>query len=255
MSAATLTHDEVVQRLRRAVSAMRKVCELEFVILFGSYAYGEPHEGSDVDVLVVYPDEVSEKEQEKAKAVMQEVFGGCLEVHSYRLSQWRQALLTRNWFITDVTHKGLLIFSRHLWQQVLMEAEHLMQHSQNVYPNEWLERAERDWGMMHFALNQGWLPEAAFHLRQAVEKWLKAYLLWQGWRLVRAYDLEELLKEAIKHEPALGVYEEMCRRVKEFVAARYPGVVNPPTEEELKRWIEQVKSLREFVRKTLNAHP
>lgn len=95
MSAATLTRNEVVQRLRRAVSATRVVCELEFVILFGSYAYGEPHEGSDVDVLVVCPDEVSEEEQEKAKAVMREVFGGRLEVHPCRLSQWRQALLTR----------------------------------------------------------------------------------------------------------------------------------------------------------------
>ena len=28
----------------------------EKIILFGSHAYGQPHEGSDVDILVIMPD-------------------------------------------------------------------------------------------------------------------------------------------------------------------------------------------------------
>jgi HEPN domain-containing protein/predicted nucleotidyltransferase len=256
MATKTLTQDEVLQRLRKAVGAMREVCEPEFVILFGSYAYGEPHEGSDVDVLVVYPDETSEEERRRAGSVLHQVFGTGLEVHPCTLSQWREALLKRNWFVAEITQKGIPILSRRNFKEVLAEVEQLMQQSQNLYPQEWLERAERDWGMMQFALSQGWIPEAAFHLQQAVEKWLKAFLLQQGWQLVRTHDLEDLLNQAIQREPSLQMYQGMCRRVKEFVAARYPGLLNPPTEDELRlHWIPQAESLRDFVRKSLGVQP
>jgi len=107
MATKTLTQGEVLQRLRKAVSAMRKVCEPEFVVLFGSYAYGEPHQGSDVDVLVVYLDETEEEERRKAGSVLHQVFGIGLEVHPCTLSQWREALLKRNWFVAEITQKGI----------------------------------------------------------------------------------------------------------------------------------------------------
>jgi len=105
MATKTLTQGEVLQRLRKAVGAMRKVCEPEFVVLFGSYAYGEPHQGSDVDVLVVYPDEAGEEERRKAGSVLHQVFGTGLEVHPCTLSQWWESLLKRNWFVAEITQK------------------------------------------------------------------------------------------------------------------------------------------------------
>jgi predicted nucleotidyltransferase len=105
MGTKTLTRDEVLERLYRAVNAMREVCEPEFVVLFGSYAYGEPHEGSDVDVLVVYSDETSDEERRKASSVLHQVFGTGLEVHPCTLSQWREALLKRNWFVAEITQE------------------------------------------------------------------------------------------------------------------------------------------------------
>jgi HEPN domain-containing protein/predicted nucleotidyltransferase len=252
MALQTLTKDEIAVRLREAVKAMSGECLVEFVVLFGSFAYGEPHEGSDVDVLVVFPDETDKRRREKAEAILREVFGSGLEVHSCTLSEWRQALLRRNWFVAEITQKGIPIFSRRHFEDVMAEVEKLMQQSQNLYPYEWLERAERDWGMMQFALSQGWLPEAAYHLQQAVEKWLKAFLLHHGWQLVRTHDLEALLREALQHEPSLQQYQGMCQRVGKFIAARYPGLADPPTGEELRReWIPQAERLREFVRKAL----
>lgn len=41
--------EEIVQRLKEGLHP-------EQIILFGSYAYGEPGEGSDVDLLIVVPD-------------------------------------------------------------------------------------------------------------------------------------------------------------------------------------------------------
>jgi predicted nucleotidyltransferase len=145
MGTKTLTRDEVLERLYRAVNAMLEVCEPEFVVLFGSYAYGEPHEGSDVDVLVVYSDETSEEERRKASSVLHQVFGTGLEVHPCTLSQWREALLKRNWFVAEITHKGIPLFSRWEWSEVLREVQTLMSKSQNLYPFEWLDWAEDDW--------------------------------------------------------------------------------------------------------------
>lgn len=256
MRAATLTRDEVLQRLHQAVAAMSKECEPEFVVLFGSFAYGEPHEGSDVDVLVVFPDEVSAKRQKKAETILREVFGSRLEVHSCTLSQWRQALLRRNWFVAEITQKGIPIFSRRPFEEVLAEVDELMNQSQNLYPYDWLNWAEDDWWAVQKALDESRVFLAAYHLQQAVEKWLKAFLLHHVWRLARTHDLEALLREAIQHEPSLQQYQEMCQRVTVFIAARYPGLKEPPTEEELReRWVPQAERLREFVRKALGVQP
>jgi len=256
MGTKTLTRDEVLERLYRAVNAMREVCEPEFVVLFGSYAYGEPHEGSDVDVLVVYSDETSEEERRKASSVLHQVFGTGLEVHSCTLSQWREALLKRNWFVAEITQKGIPLFSRWEWGEVLREVQTLMSKSQNLYPFEWLDWAEDDWWVVQRALDEGRVFVAAYHLQQAIEKWLKAFLLYHDWQLVRTHDLENLLAEATKREPSLQQYQAMCHRVKYFIAARYPGLPNPPAEDELRnQWLPQATALREFVRRALGVSP
>ncbi|MGQ9461492.1 MAG: HEPN domain-containing protein [Candidatus Fervidibacter sp.] len=234
MGTKVLTEDEVLERLKRAAEVVREVCEPEFVALFGSYAYSEPREGSDVEVLVVYQDGADETKMKEANATFHQFFGTGLEVLPCTLSQWREALLKRNMFIAEITQKGIPLFSRRPWSEVLVEVDSLLEQSENLYPYEWLERAGHDWGIMQFALSQGWLPEVAYHLQQAVEKWLKAFLLYHGWQLERTHDLEKLLGGAIKHEPSLERYREMCHRVKDFVAARYPGLPNMSSYDELK---------------------
>ena len=52
----TQTREEVVQRLRQQMEALRKVLPIRRVVLFGSYATGRYTVASDIDVLVVYSD-------------------------------------------------------------------------------------------------------------------------------------------------------------------------------------------------------
>jgi len=64
------------------------------------------------------------------------------------------------------------------------------------YPHDWLKIAEKDYSRVEklFSLDD---PEAAgFYLQQALEKFLKAYLLSNGWRLKRIHDLEILLNDS-----------------------------------------------------------
>jgi len=89
MTTRILTRKEVLTRLWQAMVAMQIVCEPEFVVLFGSFAYGEPHEGGDVDGLVVYPDEVSEEKCREAGATLHQVFGTSGRVAQLRPTNFR----------------------------------------------------------------------------------------------------------------------------------------------------------------------
>jgi len=165
-------------------------------------------------------------------------------------------LLKRNWFVAEITQKGIPLFSRREWSDVLSEAQTLMSQSQNLYPYEWLDWAKQNWEVFHLSLDRGLVFVAAYHLQQAVEKWLKAFLLYHRWQLERTHDLENLLAEAVKHEPSLQQYQAMCHRVKYFIAARYPELPHPPTEDELRnQWLPQATALREFVRRALGVSP
>lgn len=187
---------------------------------------------------------------------MHQVFGLGLEVHPCTMSQWREALLKRNWFVADITKKGIPLFSRRSWDEVLEEVGTLMSQSQNLYPMEWIGWAEEDWQAVQMTLEQGMVFVAAYHLQQAVEKWLKAFLPYHGWQLERIHDLERLLSRDIQYEPSLQRFQPMCHRVKYFISARYPGLPNPPTEDELQnQWMPQAEDLQAFVRQALGISP
>jgi len=46
----------VKQQVQRFVDELSRYIHVERAVLFGSYAYGAPHEGSDIDLALVSPD-------------------------------------------------------------------------------------------------------------------------------------------------------------------------------------------------------
>ncbi|MBI2940030.1 MAG: HEPN domain-containing protein [Chloroflexi bacterium] len=64
-----------------------------------------------------------------------------------------------------------------------------------------------------------------YFLQQALEKFLKAYLIRQGWRLERTHALDKLLEAAVAHDAALDTFAQLCIRVADYyLAQRYPDV-------------------------------
>ena len=51
-----LTSDQVKTQVSRFVIALQERIHVQRVLLFGSYAYGRPQVGSDIDLAVVSPD-------------------------------------------------------------------------------------------------------------------------------------------------------------------------------------------------------
>ena len=66
---------------------------------------------------------------------------------------------------------------------------------------EWVLRAERDFEEAKFLFDHDRPPEdVAFFLYSAVEKYLKGFLINNGWELEKIHDLVKLVKDAAKFD-------------------------------------------------------
>jgi HEPN domain-containing protein len=125
-----------------------------------------------------------------------------------------------------------------------------MQPPESSYPLDWLLIAEKDWKRVERLLNEGDPELAGFCLQQAVEKFLKAFLLAQGWQLRRIHSLDALLDDAVTYDASLEGFRGVCQKITAFyVVERYPFAVKGGiTEEDVRSSWEQVKGLVEKLR-------
>ena len=80
-------------------------------------------------------------------------------------------------------------------------------------PSDWFRKGQDDLQRVPRRLQEGDCEDAAFHLQQALEKYLKAFLIAHGWRLQRTHNLSLLLDEAVNFLPAVEPYRSLCQEV------------------------------------------
>jgi HEPN domain-containing protein len=96
----------------------------------------------------------------------------------------------------------------------------------SLYPEDWKKTARRDWNRINILLKEDDADGAAFFLQQAIEKYLKAFLLGQGWELRKIHDLSALLDEAVIYKPVMEKFRDMCEKIKNYYfTERYPLIV------------------------------
>jgi HEPN domain-containing protein len=125
-----------------------------------------------------------------------------------------------------------------------------MPRRESRYPADWLRIAERDLARVDHLLDVQDPEAAGFFLQQAVEKFLKAFLLSKGWELQRIHDLETLLNAALTHDPSLEPFRSACQKITGFyLVERYPFVIESGlTEEDVRTSLVQVEALIEMLR-------
>lgn len=111
------------------------------------------------------------------------------------------------------------------------------------YFSDWLKIARKDWTVMFYMIEKKELTYVGFFLQQSLEKYIKAYLLNNGWKLIKTHSLEKLLDEAIKYNQSLQEFKELCEIVSSYYfIERYPLLHELElTEDELKEEIETAK--------------
>ena len=92
--------------------------------------------------------------------------------------------------------------------------------------------------------------DAAFHLQQAVEKFLKGFLISNGWKLRKIHDLEALLDDATQLSPRFEKYRKLCQEVTGYyLTERYPALGQPPPAKEIRSGYRKAKELARWVHK------
>lgn len=87
---------------------------------------------------------------------------------------------------------------------------------ESLYPADWLRIAEKDLQRARRLLEEHDSGLAGFCLQQAVEKFLKAFLLSKGWQLRRIHNLDTLLDDAIIYEASLNDFRSVCQKITAF---------------------------------------
>jgi len=111
-------------------------------------------------------------------------------------------------------------------------------------PSEWFRKGQQDLQRVPRCLQEEDCEDAAFHLQQALEKYLKGFLIAHGWRLQRTHNLSVLLDEAVKFTPTLEPYRSLCQEVSAFyVEERYPISTQGPSRAELEPLLQHAQQL------------
>jgi HEPN domain-containing protein len=118
---------------------------------------------------------------------------------------------------------------------------------------EWVERAEEDWGVAVREARARKIPRynlACNLAQQCAEKYLKAKLEEAGISFKKTHELENLLNQVLTAEPTWSVFQNDAAYLSTFaVDFRYPGV--QATRVMARDAIKSCRKLRQVVRVSL----
>jgi predicted nucleotidyltransferase len=95
--------------IRRFARRIAERFQADKIILFGSYAYGKPHEESDVDLLVIMRTKNAIDQSIRIKTAFKRLFSLDLIVRT----PWQieRGLKDDNWFLREIIEKGKVLYA------------------------------------------------------------------------------------------------------------------------------------------------
>ncbi len=227
----------IAERLKQDVGA-------EAVIVYGSVARGDATVDSDIDLLVIAPlDGDDEPYLERVRRAIDDS-GYRLPISPLVLTpdQVRRRLEADDRFIRQIIERGVELGAGSL-------AAHSRWGGIKPFPgakasDTWRANARRDWHRVGVLLADDDGAAAGFFLQQALENFLKGWLLDRGWDLRKTHWVNDLLDEAIGHAAALAEFRPICGRVKDYYFAdRYPSLPAPPSAQQVRQDLDETRRL------------
>ena len=129
-----------------------------------------------------------------------------------------------------------------------------MTENRSAYINQWLFRANEDISVIDSLVSQNiehYTSSICFHAQQAVEKFLKAFLIYQDHDFPRTHDLDFLLAECQKINNTFSDID--LKSLSDFgVSIRYPDDFFIPDLDETNDYIAIAKKVKETVEDLIN---
>jgi HEPN domain-containing protein len=119
----------------------------------------------------------------------------------------------------------------------------MSKYQNSLYPEDWRTVARKDLDRVERNLNEGDIEAAGFFLQQALEKYLKAFLLEKGWELQKTHALYTLLDYAIEFDSGLENFRSLCERATSYyLTERYPQLATPElTRKDIEKDLEEAR--------------
>ncbi len=122
---------------------------------------------------------------------------------------------------------------------------------------EWFQRGENDLKTAQIALSGG-APSGtvAVLLHQACEKYIKGFLIYHGWQLIRTHNLVFLLREAMKSNSHLAKFVDLAGTLtSEYLEERYPpGPTVEFSNEGIKELLAETQNLILILKEAVQPH-
>ena len=111
-----------------------------------------------------------------------------------------------------------------------------MTNTKHNLVKSWFDKGKRDLITAQQLIKQdGFRDIICYHAQQAVEKFLKTYLIFFDIDFPKTHDLENLLALLIEKDPSLGNWFENAAMLSSYaVEIRYPGFDIPTIEDSQK---------------------
>lgn len=126
-----------------------------------------------------------------------------------------------------------------------------MNRNNLILAEEWFKKGDED---MKYAIlglkNNGPYSLGCFHCHQAVEKYLKGYLVYKEREFEKIHDLLLLLRLCLEIDKEFSNFIELCERLNAYyIPTRYPvPEIKEYTQEELRDFITRTQKIIIFVK-------
>lgn len=248
---------EVTELAKRIVKAVKP----QQVVLFGSYARGDTHRWSDVDLLVVVPDGCDEEVVRRAaNAAVQDSSLSCDVVVATEGRVRRLGNVVGTVF-RPALRDGRLLYdaqARPKWDRAgrpaRLEVDPVTEDQRLAQARLWVRQARTDLRTAELALATPDLdPDpACYHAQQAAEKALKAVLVFLQIDYPFTHDLDDIRRRLPDDWRVKEEYRDLQALSNWVFKARYPGDWPPPTAEDAQQATTWARSIYEAVLRDLH---
>ena len=129
----------------------------------------------------------------------------------------------------------------------------MKQQDSKIYQN-WFKKGDDDLAVAMIIFKDGkFMDSAGYHLNQAIEKYLKGFLLFCSQSYPRTHNLVQLLRECSKFDQNIIDYSEECERMNiYYIEVKYP--IDMPQDyprDEMQKSIEMTEFLIKYIKKAV----